>query len=493
MTEATISQIRSLSGPISDPAFYVTDEGKQGLWQYMPGYTTPGYPDNTGTILNTADGKVIKRIYSGAVNVKWFGAAGDNITDDTTAIQDAINSLISTGGTVFLPTGKYVISDTIQLKSGVSFLGEENQNSTVSFGTNIKYTGTGIAIQCYKYINDPSVGNIDTSSNIIVRGFFLHDVANTGEIGLDLQGFRWCKLENVAVFGFNKGLHTNQNYYATYRNLIFNGYRLNGIHAESQDNNTIWEKIEVATGKTDKLLHAARFGYAYNINLTNFSCETNTSHGVSIEHCKGVLVAGFYYEATVSGLVSAILLTECTSVSVTGGSFQGGLKTLRGVYGSGSDSVMIFGNWFNGFTGESIVNGSVTPGDNKNFLQVNNQTDEINGDYDRLFASGQGGEELIGFRHIEWCMYDAAPASGSWKKGDIFWRKTAEAGKPLGYICIASGTPGTWVEFGQMGKRTTTSAPTVIPNFIGEEILDTANGKWYKSTGLSATNWVALN
>jgi hypothetical protein len=494
MTEATISQIRSLSGIISDPLFYILDEGKQGMWQYSPGSAVSGFPDNTGTILNTSDGKVIKRIYSGPVNVKWFGAKGDGSSDDTAAIQLAIDALINIGGAVFMPAGNYFITNTLAIKSGISLIGEETQNSTINSGTTLSYAGTGIAIQCYKYINDPAVGYIDTSSNIIIKGFFLRDSNNTGSMGLDLQGFRWCKLENVAVYGFEKGLHTNQNYYATYRNLIFNGYRKNAIHAENQDNNTIWEKIEVGNASVANLLHAALFSYAYNINLTNFSCETNTTHGVNIEHCRGVVVAGFYYEATAPSLTSALLLTSCQGVSVTGGAFQGGLKTLRGIFGSGTDDVMITGNWFNGFTGASVVNGSVVLGDNKNFLQFSNKTDELNGDYDRIFDAGQGGGELIGFRHVDWCMYDNAPTSGDWKRGDILWRKTAETGKSLGFICTATGTPGTWVEFGQMGIRTSAGTPvSLVPNFIGEEVLDTVNGKWYKSTGLSSGNWVALN
>lgn len=70
------------------------------------------------------------------VNVKSFGAVGDNSTDDTVAIQNAINSLphfthgatmigaTSGGGTVFFPQGKYLITDTLYFPGGVIFEGE---------------------------------------------------------------------------------------------------------------------------------------------------------------------------------------------------------------------------------------------------------------------------------------------------------------------------------------------------------------------------------
>lgn len=44
------------------------------------------------------------------VNVKDFGAVGDGLTDDTTAIQTAIDSIKNTGGTVFFPFGTYKIT-----------------------------------------------------------------------------------------------------------------------------------------------------------------------------------------------------------------------------------------------------------------------------------------------------------------------------------------------------------------------------------------------
>jgi len=43
------------------------------------------------------------------VSVKDFGAVGDGVTDDTTFIQAAIDSLPATGGTVFIPAGTYLV------------------------------------------------------------------------------------------------------------------------------------------------------------------------------------------------------------------------------------------------------------------------------------------------------------------------------------------------------------------------------------------------
>jgi hypothetical protein len=47
---------------------------------------------------------------TGVVNVKNFGAKGNGVTNDTVAIQEAINSLSPVGGSIFFPPGTYVVS-----------------------------------------------------------------------------------------------------------------------------------------------------------------------------------------------------------------------------------------------------------------------------------------------------------------------------------------------------------------------------------------------
>ena len=53
---------------------------------------------------------------STTLNVNNYGAFGDGVHDDTAAIQKAINSLPSTGGTVFVPAGTYLINAVTSIK-----------------------------------------------------------------------------------------------------------------------------------------------------------------------------------------------------------------------------------------------------------------------------------------------------------------------------------------------------------------------------------------
>lgn len=49
--------------------------------------------------------------------------------------------------------------------------------------------------------------------------------------------------------------------------------------------------------------------------------------------------------------------------------------------------------------------------------------------------------------------------------------------------------------YGQQGYRSYGAPPVgvFVPKFVGEELLDTAAKRWYKSTGLTVADWVALN
>jgi hypothetical protein len=62
---------------------------------------------------------------NGTVNVKDFGAVGDGVADDTEAINAAMASISSTGGTITLPRGVYRTTSTITIATdNLSLVGE---------------------------------------------------------------------------------------------------------------------------------------------------------------------------------------------------------------------------------------------------------------------------------------------------------------------------------------------------------------------------------
>jgi hypothetical protein len=109
-------------------------------------------------------------------SVKDFGAIGDGVANDTDAIQAALDQ--NSGGSVFLPAGTYLISDTLYIPPATALYGEGSgdnwQSSSSEKGSRLKITGTGTA----RIWTD--VGTTSTPSGTLVDAPISVAVAITG-------------------------------------------------------------------------------------------------------------------------------------------------------------------------------------------------------------------------------------------------------------------------------------------------------------------------
>ena len=100
--------LRAYTGPAT--TVQVVTDGIAGLF----GVVSSGV-ENGGTIIVANDGRKWQRSYQGGLNVKWFGAKGDGITDDTSFIQQAVDiGYALNAGEVFFPAGIYAISTVVR-------------------------------------------------------------------------------------------------------------------------------------------------------------------------------------------------------------------------------------------------------------------------------------------------------------------------------------------------------------------------------------------
>ena len=107
-------------------------------WDNITGINGTGITTNASTVEYDppftgalTSGYTVQDKLSQYVSVKDFGATGNGTTDDTAAIQAAINSVASSGGTVFLPTGIYKVISTLNIQSSYVSLVGDGRGATI--------------------------------------------------------------------------------------------------------------------------------------------------------------------------------------------------------------------------------------------------------------------------------------------------------------------------------------------------------------------------
>jgi len=139
-------------------------------------------------------------------NVKRYGAVGDGSTDDTVAIQAAIDN----NQTVYLPEGTYAISDTLVLDNAQCIYGDGKNNSIID------YSGADTAVQ---FISGSGTGTR-------IYGCKAHDLRITtvsGDTGLDLDSVSEGDFERLIIDGFSVTgvyLHSSTSGGATYNRFF---------------------------------------------------------------------------------------------------------------------------------------------------------------------------------------------------------------------------------------------------------------------------------
>ena len=155
------------------------------------------------------------------VSVKDFGAAGDGVTEDTAAIQAAVNS-VPEGGRIYFPAGTYLTLPislrshiTIELSENAVLLGSTDRARYTILAETAKdpFTGKELPLSSFE-------GNEDASYQSLIYGAYAKDIriVGRGRIDGNAQNGDWWKdfaefpakrpravflnrCENVAVHG----------------------------------------------------------------------------------------------------------------------------------------------------------------------------------------------------------------------------------------------------------------------------------------------------
>lgn len=132
----------------------------------------------------------------GIVSVKEYGAVGNNIADDTTAIQ-AAHDAAGVGGAVFYSEGVYKITGPVYFDSRQLVFG-------VGRTTEIRQATSGaIALASRAYL---STSGVSPTGYSIIRDLYIAGVGGAGSRGIVLHDF-YSQIENVEVEAFQDLIH----------------------------------------------------------------------------------------------------------------------------------------------------------------------------------------------------------------------------------------------------------------------------------------------
>lgn len=151
--------------------------------------TADDIPSSSGSTNYTDEEKAkVTRLTSEKISILSFGAKGDGTTDNSTAIQNAIDS-VTTGdrATIYITDGIYCINTPIKLKKEITIKGN-GIGSVIKEGSN--FSGDALL-----YTEDSSTAH----TNVIVRDLELRGLKNKTVSGVKFNCVYWGTVQNCRI------------------------------------------------------------------------------------------------------------------------------------------------------------------------------------------------------------------------------------------------------------------------------------------------------
>jgi hypothetical protein len=263
-------------------------------------------------------GNVIAVSGAGAfVNVTDYGAVGNGVTDDTIAIQNAINA-INNGGIVFFPKGTYLVTasiyfysnNTLWFESGASLLqGAAINNILMTYCASDvgEYNGTH---DCVIYGGTFDGGAFTTNNTLV------------GTVHAKNITFANCTFRNA--YGIWHNLEINSSYNVKVVSCDFEGRRKTGANG--------------CMIQIDAIDNAGTWPWSNNRGLI----DNTISKYIDIDSC-------IFHDNTVSPAIGNHSSTTDSFITIHDCIFDG-LTSTRGSIVFNASNVDIFDNTFNGCT-----------------------------------------------------------------------------------------------------------------------------------------------
>lgn len=310
------------------------------------------FPAGTTVSLRTIQNKL-----RDIVSVKDFGAVGDAVTDDTAAIQNAINYVYdSGGGTVYFPSGTYITTKSLLVwgatpnpyfSKAVSLVGENKTLTKIKKTTNAGYGGAS------PYANDDAIIVLArrdlTAGNVALGSIEINNFSLIGDLGSGKVAFGIfnrcstgsCVFENLAVDAAI-GFRTTEDFYLS---KIANCQFVVSTHGISM----------LTSGTSNFLSNVFVFGasvYGYELRGVYSSADS-----IACDECTGVCYQFNFGNWVINGLGSesvnatTIVAAANSNVIINNPYIVPQNSVSAKVFDISSFEVIVNGGYIGGFTG----------------------------------------------------------------------------------------------------------------------------------------------
>jgi hypothetical protein len=351
MTFHSFSNISSMTAApkvsLSDgDSAIVTAVGTGGTFAW---HATSVTQQNLGTVFEADEGGSGRwlRLNPYPLNVQWFGAVGDGVTDDT----DAFRRVLATGGHVLVPFGEYLITEPLGEMPDSMWLQGSGPHKANGYETQLHYTGSGSMLV---------TNSRNKISDLWLQGPATSTYVGNAGTGIEIQGGHHV-LDRVRIAGFENGIKIGGAYWCEYRSMIIEE-NLTGIALDCvpEQNSTTQTFIGVA-------IYENKFSGVSGVNVpTRNVCYTFL--GGSIENngletgapqfkplaLEQLSMTGVYFENSSNPGHVTLDLGLCGDVAITSCFFNGASQHITSS-SNGSSHVLFTANRFLGTTDNYAV------------------------------------------------------------------------------------------------------------------------------------------
>ena len=353
----------------------------------------------------------VARLGTDVVSVKDFGAKGDGVTDDTAAIQAAIDS---GNGTIYFPDGVY-LSNSISINNPTELKGSKvnttiklnaNQDNHLLICSNVSDVFIhNITLDCNRQSNNLGHGiRLESVSNVSISQVRIIECAGYG-LGIQAGIIKDLDINNVLIQGVNndgidfKNLD-DENENIKLSNITIKDFgsvtgkagldlrgavQLSNIYVEINFNDCIGVRF-----REDDIGNTGVGGRRSSINNVRIKRLAGTGTVGIITNCRHVKISNAWVEDTVAGYVDYLgkcHFSNCVAYQCTGDGFT--VNSTRSSFSNVLADQCAIGfdvegdkNNFIGATAEGCTNKGIrlkAGADSNNFIggEVANNVDDV--------------------------------------------------------------------------------------------------------------------